>query len=280
MSTRSIARRPTTTKRWWWVASVGLIVLGLLVIVLAPRGPARGPSIPAPIGQTSLTPGQGTTPPSATTPAQSISSSSADALSISSPGDSTDSAVVARFASYQVSVTTVSSSARVSTAPPSARTARAVTAPRVVLRSRPIHLSIPVLGVSVSVGVLGLNKDRTVEVPTNFAQPGWYKYGPTPGQVGSSVILGHVDNFRGPAVFFRIGTLRLGDHVIVREADKRTFTFRVIGVRMYPKSKFPDYLVYGPRPYAALQLVTCGGVFDHQTGSYLSNIVVYTALVK
>jgi hypothetical protein len=28
------------------------------------------------------------------------------------------------------------------------------------------------------------------------------------------------------------------------------------------------------------QLVTCGGVFDHQTGSYLSNIVVYTSLVK
>jgi hypothetical protein len=26
--------------------------------------------------------------------------------------------------------------------------------------------------------------------------------------------------------------------------------------------------------------VTCGGVFDHQTGSYLSNIVVYTSLVK
>jgi hypothetical protein len=28
-----------------------------------------------------------------------------------------------------------------------------------------------------------------------------------------------------------------------------------------------------------LQLVTCGGTFDSQTGHYLSNIVVYTSLV-
>ena len=186
--------------------------------------------------------------------------------------------MVASFASYPVAHSSVSFRTGAYLASLSARAA--VKAPLAALRSRPVHLTIPSLGVSVSVGVLGLNKDRTVEVPTNFAQPGWYKYGPTPGQKGSSVILGHVDNFRGPAVFFRIGTLRLGDHVIVRSADKRTFTFRVIGVRKYSKFKFPDYLVYGPRPYAALQLVTCGGVFDHQTGSYLSNIVVYTALVK
>ena len=49
---------------------------------------------------------------------------------------------------------------------------------------------------------------------------------------------------------------------------------------MFAKQGFPDRLVYGPRRYAELQLVTCGGVFDHQTGSYLSNMVVFAALVK
>ena len=49
---------------------------------------------------------------------------------------------------------------------------------------------------------------------------------------------------------------------------------------MYPKTNFPTLSVYGSRGYSALQLVTCGGVFDSQTRSYLSNVVVYTSLVS
>ncbi|MDE3083121.1 MAG: class F sortase [Acidobacteriota bacterium] len=137
---------------------------------------------------------------------------------------------------------------------------------------------VPQIGVSASVGVLGLNKDNTVQVPTNFAQPGWYKFGPAPGQQGSAVILGHVDNYKGPAVFFYVYRLRLGSPVIVKLADGYTVRFKVIGVREYTKNQFPDQLVYGMRPYSALQLVTCGGVFDRATGHYESNIVAFTTM--
>ena len=44
------------------------------------------------------------------------------------------------------------------------------------------------------------------------------------------------------------------------------------------ENRFPSSARYGSHGSSALQLVTCGGVFDHQTGSYLSNIVVYTSL--
>jgi hypothetical protein len=71
-------------------------------------------------------------------------------------------------------------------------------------RSVPVSLRIPAIGVSVSVGTLGLNLDRTVQVPTNYQQPGWFRLGPSPGEVGSAVILGHVDDLKGPAVFFRV----------------------------------------------------------------------------
>ena len=92
-----------------------------------------------------------------------------------------------------------------------------------------------------------------------MGRPGWYKYGPTPGQEGSAVILGHVDSYQGPAVFYRLADLRLGNLVYVKEADGKTLHFAVIGLREYSKKTFPDKLVYGPRKYAALQLVTCGG---------------------
>jgi hypothetical protein len=63
-------------------------------------------------------------------------------------------------------------------------------------------------------------------------------------------------------------------------ADGVTATFVVNTVVMYPKSFFPTSLVYASHGYQALQLVTCGGTFDPETGHYLSNVVVYTSLLS
>ena len=139
-------------------------------------------------------------------------------------------------------------------------------------------LRIPALGVSVAVGALGLNLDGTVQVPTTSQQTGWFRLGPTPGQLGSAVILGHVDSYQGPGVFFNLRTLAAGDQVDVQLADGTTAQFTVNTVGSYSKRQFPSQRVYGSHGSSALQLVTCGGAFDHQTGSYLSNIVVYSSL--
>jgi sortase (surface protein transpeptidase) len=146
-------------------------------------------------------------------------------------------------------------------------------------RSLPVTLSIPAIGLNVPLSQLGLNPNGTVEVPTDFQEPGWYRFGPSPGQLGSAVILGHVDSYLGPAVFFKLRTMRPGDQVEVALADGVTTHFVVRQVAIYPKTQFPTVLVYGSHGYSGLQLVTCGGVFDTQTRSYLSNVVVYTSLV-
>jgi hypothetical protein len=146
-------------------------------------------------------------------------------------------------------------------------------------RSRPTHLSIPAIDLSVPLSVLGLNANGTVSVPTDFNEPGWYRYDASPGQVGTAVILGHIDSYLGPAVFFNLRDLVPGDKIIVKLADGRTARFVVIGKATYLKARFPAALVYGRRSYSALQLVTCGGVFDYTTRSYLSNVVIYSALI-
>ncbi len=146
-------------------------------------------------------------------------------------------------------------------------------------RSVPLTLTIPAIGLTVFLGnPLGLNSDGTVQVPTGTAQPGWFSLGPTPGQIGSAVLLGHVDSYLGAGVFFQLRTLAAGDQVDVGLTDGVTARFTVNAVAMYSKLDFPAQRVYGSHGSSALQLVTCGGVFDHQTGSYLSNIVVYTSL--
>lgn len=149
-----------------------------------------------------------------------------------------------------------------------------------VQRSAPVALRIPVLRLAVPVSALGTNADGTVQVPTDYQLPGWFRLGPAPGQLGSAVILGHVDSYDGPAVFFRLRSLRPGDRVEVESADGTLSTFAVRAVETYLKRDFPARLVYASHGYSALQLVTCGGEFDARRRSYLSNVVAFTALVQ
>jgi hypothetical protein len=174
------------------------------------------------------------------------------------------------------------SSARVPTSHGHVATAPTVPvpAPAIVARSVPIAVGIPAIGLSVWLTQLGLNPDGTVQVPTNTKAPGWFSPGPSPGQVGSAVILGHVDSYEGPGVFFQLRTLQPGNQIDVHLADGVVATFKVTSVVMYQKAQFPDQQVYGSNGSSELQLVTCGGTFDPQTGHYLSNIVVYSSFVS
>ena len=148
-------------------------------------------------------------------------------------------------------------------------------------RSIPVAVSIPAIGVYSKLLRLGLNSNGTIQVPplpANASLAAWYKYSATPGQIGASVIEGHVDSYSGPAVFFRLGALRPGDTVNVTLADGITAIFRVTGVREYPKISFPAKTIYGTSNYAALRLITCGGAFDYATGHYVSSTVVFASL--
>lgn len=149
-------------------------------------------------------------------------------------------------------------------------------------RSEPTDITIPRIGVAAKIMSLGVNPDGTIEVPPlDRAQlAGWYQPGPSPGEIGNSVIVGHVDSaVIGPAVFFHLGALQPGDKIQVTRKDRTIATFRVDRVESYPKTGFPTELVYGPTEKAALRVVTCGGQFDERTRSYVNNIIVFATLV-
>lgn len=150
-------------------------------------------------------------------------------------------------------------------------------------RSVPVRVDVPAIGVHSKLLHLGINADGTIQVPsleTSADLAAWYRYSATPGQIGTSVIEGHVDDRHGPAVFFRLGALRPGDAIDVTLADGVTAVFHVTGVREYSKSRFPAQSVYGPAAFPALRLITCGGTFDYATGHYLSSTVVFASLVS
>jgi len=144
--------------------------------------------------------------------------------------------------------------------------------------SPPVRLTIPSIGVTTRLLRLGLEADGSMQVPVDFDRAGWFAKGPTPGQVGPAVIAGHVDSRTGPAVFYRLRELRAGDTVQVERADGTRLRFVVEDARRYPKTSFPTAAVFGPAPWAALRLVTCGGDFDRSARSYQDNLVVFARL--
>jgi len=144
----------------------------------------------------------------------------------------------------------------------------------------PVRISIPRIGVDARVVALGLNRDRTVEVPKNFADTGWFRPGPEPGERGAAVILGHLDSRRGPAVFFRLHLLRAGDLIKVRLRDGSTVRFVAKAMERVKKNRFPTKRVYVHSGPPSLRLVTCAGPLNRSTGHHADNYIVYASMLR
>lgn len=145
--------------------------------------------------------------------------------------------------------------------------------------SEPTELDIPDVGIRTSVTTVGRNADNTIQVPDSYEAAGWYRYSPTPGEIGPTIIVGHVDSYRGPAVFWRLSQLQPTQLVKVKRADGQTVTYQVTDVKQFDQNNFPTNEVYGNISYAGLRLITCGGVYNRATNHYSHNTVVYAAMV-
>jgi LPXTG-site transpeptidase (sortase) family protein len=165
-------------------------------------------------------------------------------------------------------------------APGAARPRAASPPPGPVLKaSTPVRVDIPRIEVHSRLLSLGLDRDGTLSVPSlSQAQlAGWYAKGPTPGERGPAVIVGHVDTKKGPAVFYKLGRLKPGDMVDVTRKDGKVAAFAVDSVEHVSKAHFPTQRVYGEVGFAGLRLITCGGDFNGH--SYTDNTIVYGHLI-
>ncbi|WP_328634766.1 class F sortase [Streptomyces sp. NBC_00356] len=153
--------------------------------------------------------------------------------------------------------------------------------------ARPLSFSpvdrvrIPAIRVDSPVTEVGLDAEGWIDAPppkeANLA--GWFSGAAAPGERGTAVVVGHVDNARGPAVFYGLGSLREGHHVEIRRKDGRTAVFRVYGVEVFAKSRFPGRKVYRSHSTPELRLITCGGHFSKRDG-YEGNVVAFARLVS
>ncbi|MER6976574.1 class F sortase [Streptomyces carpinensis] len=154
-------------------------------------------------------------------------------------------------------------------------------APRPLPFSVPDRVRIPLIQVDAPITPVGVDSDGWVAAPPpddpNLA--GWFNGAVTPGEKGTAVVVGHVDNKMGPAVFYGLGALKKGNHVEIHRQDGRTAVFEVYGVEVFEKANFPGDRVYGSKGTPELRVITCGGFYSKQTG-YEGNVVVFARLVQ
>lgn len=149
--------------------------------------------------------------------------------------------------------------------------------------SKPLSIRVPAMDLpATKLMHLGKNPNGTVKVPlgANTNEPAWYKLGVAPGQLGPAIFMGHsVDENNEPSIFFKLSSLRAGDKVYIPREDGKTAIFSITKVKTFPKKQFPTELVYGLTNYAAIRLVTCGGLGDDtKLGEYSQNVIAFGKL--
>lgn len=143
----------------------------------------------------------------------------------------------------------------------------------------PAWLEIPSIEVNAAVQHVGVNDRGNMMTPSNFKDVAWYKYGVTPGEAGSSVIAGHLDNGLGlDAVFADLHTLQAGDEIFVTREDGTRARFIVTGSETYPYDQVPTEQVFNPVGDARLNLITCAGKWLPSLKTYSDRLIVFAEL--
>ncbi|MBZ9645743.1 class F sortase [Streptomyces sp. PSKA30] len=183
------------------------------------------------------------------------------------------------FATAATASLLVGCSGRATTANPRSSQRPSVKSVQALGRSAPVRLRIPAIGVDTPVMRLGLAPDGSVQVPPITAddRAGWYRHSPTPGQIGPSVILGHVTvGPYGDGVFRHLARLHRGDRIVARLENGTAAVFTISTVRTVAKADFPADDVYGNVNRPELRLITCGGP---RTGDeYRDNVIAFATL--
>lgn len=144
----------------------------------------------------------------------------------------------------------------------------------------PVRVRIPRIGVNAEIESVGVDANGAMERPSAADVVAWYGYGVAPGMAGASVLAGHVDSVKGPAIFWSLKDLQPGDTIDVQLLGNVTRHFVVEQAVWYATNSAPLNTIFAEGGPARLNLITCGGTFDHASHLYDKRLVVYTRLAS
>jgi sortase A len=143
----------------------------------------------------------------------------------------------------------------------------------------PTRLQIDSIGIDAGFEYVGVDDDGNMGVPEEWENVAWYEPGTVPGDRGNSVIAGHYDSDTGPAVFYDLNELEVGDEVRIVTEDGEELVFAVTEIESIHVDEADTKKIFGQTNERNLNLITCEGVWDSDAGMYDHRLIVYTTLV-
>ncbi len=159
-----------------------------------------------------------------------------------------------------------------------ARDAAPTVAPEIV---PPARVAVPARGLDAPVEPVGAAPDGPLAIPDDVERAGWYRFGPVPGEPGSAVVAGHVDDAeQGLGAMAALREAEPGDEVVVTDAAGAATRWRVVSRESLDKQALPVDVLFRRDGPPRLTLVTCGGPFLPEVGGYRDNVVVVAEPVR
>lgn len=144
----------------------------------------------------------------------------------------------------------------------------------------PTQVWIPSVGIKAPVEPVGLLENGQMEAPVSSKVAGVLTDGVLPGQIGSAIIAGHVDNYTGPAIFYPLKRLKPGQPVVLSDDEGNYLVFKVLAVESYFTAEAPVDKIFGDTDMERLNLITCTGKYNREKREHEKRLVVYTRLLK
>jgi len=143
-----------------------------------------------------------------------------------------------------------------------------------------MRIVIPKMKVDAGIVEVGLTNTGNMAAPKNFSDVGWYKYGTFPGDTGSAVLAGHVDNgIALPAVFKKLDQLEIGDDIYIRTKEGKELHFIITGEKTYAYDENPAE-VFEDNSGKYIKLITCVGSIIRELRTHSQRLVVTAKLVE
>lgn len=145
----------------------------------------------------------------------------------------------------------------------------------------PVRLQVPSIGIDAKVQQVGKKDDGSMGTPTNFDDVGWYMLGSRPGEAGSAVFDGHVNNARTAAgVFQNLSKIKLGDYITVSDESGRTVVYKVRQTDLYDTDNAPLASIFATTGPSQIVLITCDGDWNTTARTYNKRFVVIARQVN
>lgn len=140
----------------------------------------------------------------------------------------------------------------------------------------PIQVRYPAINAELPVEPRGVADDGQMDLPDDAGQAAWYQFGMTPADdAGTTVIAAHAGSEETPfGPFYGLLEAQPSDEVTVVDESGEEHRYQVTETQQLGKDGL-DFTPYFQRSGAhQLVLITCGGQWVPEQGSYTDNVIV------